>query len=245
MKRNIFLKILAFSILWLYACTKADAPIENLVLDKDGSYVNPDGCEEYVVDTYERWCTYEGNVAVYCTGWMLVNSTVVNTCVEGGGGYGNGSNNNPDEPDGLSCSSFNFVRTTSNWQEAAVYDVRLKIVFYDASTNSYRTTKISLGTQNRPLWFGLPVTRYDGTAYTAGQAAELAAECVQNAADVVTSLFVNNPSVTPQQLQSEYLKQIKNFMLSYGGRCDYNGSGSSSVVPKKAQYNFFGTGDCD
>ncbi|MFM9836975.1 MAG: hypothetical protein ACKVOQ_01855 [Cyclobacteriaceae bacterium] len=143
---------------------------------------------------------------------------------------------------GIDCASFSFIPTNSTWQEAAVYNIRFRVRFYSYPLNTVTFRDVII---SKPVWFGLPTERYDGTIVQSGEASEIAAQAVQNASNIVHSMFIESPAVLTSTLENAFMKEIQLFMTALGGRADFNGSGSSQVVPRDAQYKLFGNGNCN
>lgn len=141
---------------------------------------------------------------------------------------------------GIDCASFQFVATNSTWQECSVLDVGFKVSIVALNgVVSTSTMKI-----NRPIWFGFPITDYNGNTIAPGEAAEKAASAVQYANDLVSRLYIENPSTPLSMGQSWFMSFLKSKMLMDGGRADFYGSGSPLVSPSTASYLLFGNGNC-
>jgi hypothetical protein len=143
---------------------------------------------------------------------------------------------------GIDCSSFYFIGTANNWQEAAITNIKfqVKIVDLDGSVISVNEMKIT-----KPIWFGLPAIRWDGSTVSAGKAAEIAASAVQYASDLTHLLYLENPNTPISTAESVFMGYLKSKLLTDGGRADFNGSGASNVITTSAEYRFWGNGNCE
>ena len=144
---------------------------------------------------------------------------------------------NPEDPSkvaGLDPSSFSFTKTSSNWQEAGVTKLKVKVKFVRGPRSGESINVII----QQALIFGLPIKKADGTVYSTTQAAELSAESVEQATFLTVQILKNNPTLTREQIQATFIKNIKLFMLNYGGRVDRNGSGSPKIKVKEADYDW-------
>ena len=141
----------------------------------------------------------------------------------------------PVKVTGLDPSSFKFTKTSSNWQEAGVSKLKLKVRFVGGPRKG---ELVSLIVQY-PLIFGLPINRADGTTYSASQAAELSAESVDYAERLTTQLVKTDPLLTREQLQASFIKNIQVFMANYAGTVSRTGSGSPKIATKEADYEWF------
>jgi RHS repeat-associated protein len=136
---------------------------------------------------------------------------------------------------GLDPSSFKFVKTGGNWQEAGVSKLKLKVKFIGGERNGESINVII----QFPLIFGLPINKSDGSSYTAAMAALLSTESVQQASFLTVQLFKEDPAATREQIQSSFIKNMQLFMLNYGGRVDRSGSGSPKIRINEAEYDWF------
>jgi len=143
---------------------------------------------------------------------------------------------------GIDCASFAFRQTSSNWQESKVGGLHFTVRVLDASTGYTYSRTLTI---SRPVWFGLPIERFDGTVYSSGQAAEIAASAVQYANDLTHALFVENPALPVSTAESVWLTHLKSKLLMDGGRADFVGSGSPNVIFTEATYAIIGNGNCN
>jgi RHS repeat-associated protein len=144
----------------------------------------------------------------------------------------------PEDPSkvaGLDPSSFAFTKTSSNWQEAGVTKLKVKVKFVGGARSGESINVII----QQALIFGLPIKKADGTVYSTTQASELSAESVEQATFLTVQMLKNNPTLTREQIQATFIKNIQLFMLNYGGRVDRNGSGSPKIKVKEADYDWF------
>jgi RHS repeat-associated protein len=152
------------------------------------------------------------------------------------------NNNDSDEeenktnaPAGIDASSFAYRKTSSNWQEAGVSKLKLKVRFVLGPKTGQGISVII----KFPLVFGLPVKRYDGSIITETEAAEISALAVSNAEYLTVQQYKHNSLATREMVQEAFIKNMKLFMLNYGGRVDRNGSGSPKIKVKEADYDWF------
>lgn len=141
----------------------------------------------------------------------------------------------PSKVDGLDPSSFAFTKTSSNWQEAGVSKLKVKVKFVGGPRSGESINVII----QQALIFGLPIKKADGTVYSTTQAAELSAESVEQATFLTVQMLKNNPTLTREQIQATFIKNVQLFMLNYGGRVDRNASGSPKIKVKEADYDWF------
>ncbi len=144
--------------------------------------------------------------------------------------------------DGIDCASFQFIKTNSNWQESSLVNVGFKIKYINPQSNLLVSSELTI---TRPIWFGFPVRRYDGTEVSSGKAAELAASAVQYASDLTHILYIQNPNMLVSLAEQTFIRYLQSRMRDFGGRADFYGSGSPQVLPKAPSYSLFGNGDCD
>lgn len=201
----------------------------------------------YEVLTWERQCittfTQYGNTTD-CREWFLIGSYLIGNCFASDEGNGGGTETAyaPISEDGLDCSSFDFRSTASNWQEAGLTNARVKFRWIGTLKHG-ESISITLGA---PIVIGLPKVRQDGTVYSPGKAAELAAEASDFAHDM-TAQLLKALRYKPQDyvIEQTYRKWLNEFINNYGGNASRIGSGSPNIVFKNAQYSFLGNGNCD
>ena len=140
---------------------------------------------------------------------------------------------------GIDCVSFSFSKSSANWQEAKVKNIKFNVVFSDAARSDVRVTV------DRPIWFGFPVRYGNGQLVSEGQAATDAANAAERAADRLFDFYKRVPVVVMKYvLEQKFLDFIKEEMILKGGRADFYGSGSPSIITNEANYDLFGNGDC-
>lgn len=206
--------------------------------------VHLDAC--YEILTWERDCvtTYDQNGIGQkeCGEWFLVGSHMVGNCSSNSGGGSGAASYDPYSENGIDCHSFVFSKTTTaNWQEAGVKDIVLKTVWI-GPTRAAVVIDYKLTT---PVVFGLPIERADGTIYTPGMAATIAAQA-ESKAIVELNRWAKYLPVMPSnsEIEIQYRNFLKMFMLAYGGTADKNGSHSPNIIYKTASYKLLGNGKC-
>ncbi len=150
-------------------------------------------------------------------------------------------NNAADSPP-PSCESFNFRKTTSDahWQEAAVKNIRFKIVVY-TPPNNIRVTQSIVFPQ--AVLFGMPTNMVVGGNISPGMAAELSAEAIKVSMDETVDRY--GGKYVSQLIVTNYFRErlIENYqMMTNGGRVNFNST--SNITPTEYKTTLFGTGDC-
>lgn len=141
-----------------------------------------------------------------------------------------------------SCESFNFVNTTSNWQEAAVANIHFQVTVITPQ-GMFVNLVVDYP---QPILFGCPRNLVVGnTQITPGMAAELSARVLKLSMNQTVSKFGNKP-VTSAIVKIYFESRLKhNYPLFIpGARVNVNAN-NYSVTPTQYQTNAFGTGDCD
>lgn len=136
---------------------------------------------------------------------------------------------------GIDCDSFQFKNTSTNWQEAAVSNIRFNVRL---STGEMRSMIIT-----RALYFGVPMENRDGDLISAVDAANFSAGAVQRASDIAHQVFVYDPTVQDATVETAFMNLLKQQMTIVGGRVDLYGSGT--ILRKTdANYVLIGNGIC-
>jgi len=135
---------------------------------------------------------------------------------------------------GLSPISFNFRNTLSNWQEAAVRNIKLQVRFIGGARAGQGLNVIV----KNALYFGLPLERANGDVYSNSYAAKIAAGAVNLAVFVTTEEFQDNESLSRDQIQSLFIDNIRAVMLTYGGTLSKD-TRSPGVAISNAEYTWF------
>lgn len=141
-----------------------------------------------------------------------------------------------------SCESFNFQNTSSNWQEAAVKNIKFLIVVVNPEG-----LNINQNIQyTQPVLFGCPRNLLIGnTNISAGLAATLSAKALSLSMKQTVKKFGTKP-VTEELVRIYFESRLKyNYPLFIpGARVNFNPN-NYSVTPTQYQSNLFSTGDCD
>lgn len=140
-----------------------------------------------------------------------------------------------EEVTGIDCDSFRFKNTSSNWQEAAVANIRFNVRL---STGVMRSMTIA-----RALYFGIPRENRDGEQISDVDASNFSAGAVQRASDIAHQLFVYDPTVQDITVENAFLNLLKQQMTIVGGRADFYGSGYTLRITN-ANYVLLGNGIC-
>ena len=92
----------------------------------------------------------------------------------------------------------------------------------------------------------MPKVRQNGTTYSPGKAAELAAEA-SDFAHFMTKEQLKNEPYRPRDnvIEDIYRKWVNLFMQNFGGTAGRTGSSSPLIVFRDAQYSFYGNGNCE
>ncbi|HXJ99522.1 MAG TPA: hypothetical protein VNJ50_11780 [Gelidibacter sp.] len=140
-----------------------------------------------------------------------------------------------------SCKSFNFINTSSNWQESAVKNIRFKIVVLSAQ-GVYVNFDVSY---TSPILFGVLRNMIIGGNINNGLAAELSAKALAISMKEVVALY-GNTVATELQVRMYFEQRLKyNYpIITNGGRVQFNAM-SYTVIPTEYKNNFFGMGNCD
>ena len=172
-----------------------------------------------------------------CSEWFLIGSRMVGNCWGSGGGGGseNYTQHKPGE-DGMDCRTFEFTPTASNWQEAGVKNCRVNVLWLGGG-RSGEYIPVVIGA---PIIIGLP------RHFTAGKAANLAAEACEYASHELYRLLKKYPTrPTDYLIEKTYRDAVEKKIKESGGTAGRVGSNSPSIVIKEAQYRLLGTGNCD
>jgi hypothetical protein len=168
-----------------------------------------------------------------------------------GGGPGTTPNENPSietgsnpsesaaEPAikrGIDCNTFDFTKTAGNWQEAGVQGFRFR--YYDQISLQYQVF-----TMRRVLVVGYPIERADGTIYSPGAAAAMAANAFQNASDKAFTHWQSNTWMNAYQVETLFNSWLRASIEANGGRLQFKGT-TSGVIINTPQYVFMGNGEC-
>lgn len=140
-----------------------------------------------------------------------------------------------------SCKSFNFVNTTSTWQEAAVINIRFSIYLINSDGISY---KYSLSFP-QPVLFGMPSNFSLGGEVGAGIAAESSANALNNTMSEIAKEYAYSHT-SESNVEVAFKERLKyNYPLYIpGGRVNFNAT-NYSVIPTEYKTNAFGIGSCN
>jgi hypothetical protein len=156
------------------------------------------------------------------------------------GGGGNG-NNYEDYNSDLDCASFVFSQTAPNWQEAGVIGFRINIAYMDGSGRGYQNYDIS-----GQIVIGMPVTRANGDFIPAGAASEIAAQTVDQAADITFRSYRNTQGVpSHRDIENSFRSNLQNVANAHGVNASTNGSGNPQIAIRQSAFKFWGTGNCN
>lgn len=139
---------------------------------------------------------------------------------------------------GIDCASFDFKKTSGNWQEAAITGFHFTVI---------NTTNLNVFTFYVPVKvvIGVPVQRANGVIYSTGDAATIAAQILEDTADELFDRYKNvSPFPSETRIGQEFWEVAKQMAQPYGATVDRTGSGSPSIVTKSAQWQTWGNGDC-
>ena len=213
-----------------------------------GNREHLDVCLEIL--TWERDCMFvysdEQIGQKVCSEWFLIGSRMVGNCWASGGGGGseNYTPHKEEEGYGLDCHSFEFTPTASNWQEAGVKNLTVRVFWTAPGKNRGKYVSTTIGA---PIIIGLPIDRITGEHLSPGAAAELAAWACDEASDEVSrllKLWPNEPSEAA--LEQEFRNQVDKAVRHWQGRAGrVRTNMPPTVVIKNAQYAFWGRGNCD
>lgn len=140
------------------------------------------------------------------------------------------------------CESFKFVKTTTDayWQEAAVKGIYFEVYILEPGATRRKYVKI---TYEQPIWFGMPTKTFDGTLISPGKAANVSAN-ILNAAMSQTAHYFRGVRSSRTDVRNYFQRTLKSIM-PFGGKANFNFTGSYLVTPSQYQVRYFGTGDCD
>lgn len=163
---------------------------------------------------------------------------------DGSGGYGDvgGDAAYAEEKTPPSCSSFNFTKTSSNWQQSAVQNIRFVIVILNPQ--GYYISHIVEYPQ--AVLFGCPTNLTVGnTSITPGMAAELSARALKISMDETRNVYAKQPvdDLTVRLYFEERLRSNYPLLIP-GGRVNFNAS-TFVGIPTQYQTSFLGTDNCN
>ena len=182
-------------------------------------------------------------------------------CYETGGGWSppNEDYPNPEFPNGsgggggditidyatfnqdISCTSFLFTQTSSNWQEAGVRGFYIKISYLDGTGRS--TMKYDIPGQ---IVIGMPITRANNDFIPLGAAAEKAAEVVDLAGDLTFQAFKNlQGPFAAYEIERAFRANLQIAARYYNVNVSTNGSVSPDILIKQSEFTILGTGNCN
>lgn len=160
----------------------------------------------------------------------------------GGSGAGTGTPSAPEVKDDLppSCESFNFTKTTNNWQEALVKNVHFKVFLL----NEKGVEILHVIEFAQPIAFGTPLNIQVGnTNITPGIAANTSARALQRAMqDVIDRYGHTRESELTVRLYFEKRLKYNYPLYIHGGRVNFNATNNGRVTDYKT--NIITGGDC-
>jgi len=151
---------------------------------------------------------------------------------------------NPDEQEGytslvevtalggISPNSFDFRRTSGNWQEAGVDKIKLQYRFVAGE----RSGQILNAIIQYPLIFGFPIMPKDFPEVKPEIAAKIAADVVNYSAARLGDEMSRTSLTNRDQMISQFIINAKENLKGFGAKVDRSGSGSSKIKIKEAEY---------
>lgn len=139
------------------------------------------------------------------------------------------------------CESFNFVNTSTNWQEAALTNVHFQVSVVSPS-GIYVNHVVEFP---QPILFGVPRhLSIGGATISPGLAAWLSAKALRISMNETVKKYGNKP-VTYMIVDLYFEQRLKhNYpLVTSGGRVNIHPT-TISVTPTPYQTNAFGIGDC-
>ncbi len=163
------------------------------------------------------------------------------SCNSGPSG-GVGVNATPPPP---SCKSFSYVNTASNWQEASVINIRFNIVLIEIVAG-VRVKKVIPIIFPNPVRFGVPKQFKNGTRISAGLAAELSAQAIEDSIDDVISTYNNLVVSSTDVIRNQFKERLKHNHRerTNGGRVNFNDL-LVDLTPTQYQTSAIITDGCD
>lgn len=140
------------------------------------------------------------------------------------------------------CESFNFVNTSSNWQEAALTNVHFQVNVISPS-GIYVNHIVEFP---QPILFGVPRHfAIGGATISPGLAAWLSAKALRISMNDTVKMYGNKP-VTSTLVNLYFEQRLRhNYpIVTNGGRVNIHPT-TISVTPTAYQTNAFGIGDCE
>nr|WP_295869666.1 hypothetical protein [uncultured Chitinophaga sp.] len=143
----------------------------------------------------------------------------------------------PEDAGRLSCHTFAFISTASNWQESGVSGLQLVGDWFGLyagfSVKAYGN-----------VFVGIPKKLSGGKVITSGAAATAAAKAANNAADVQRAKYFGMTKqqfdlITPTAMAAEFRNLMQGFLSDeIGGGCTVSRMASNDKVPlQKAKWN--------
>ena len=120
--------------------------------------------------------------------------------------------------------------------------MRIKIKVIDPPYNGFTRSAVIPG----QIVIGLPLNRSDGTYYSEGDAAEIAASIIDNAA-YQTHLKMLHYAEFPSdaEIETAFRHWASIFAATFGGTATFNGSRHNSIIVNDAKYVMLGSGNCN
>ena len=204
--------------------------------------------EAYEIEVCTQWCTSVNDGPEHCEEpvctfeWRYREVPDPPASSSGGSSSSSTSSGSEESDPGtgtgtstvdFSCASYQFINTSSFFQEAGVRGIRMKVL--DSQRSIAR--EINMPT----LIFGLP------TFLTKGQAAEFAASSVNRASDAVWGLYRASPTLPNDPIiQNKFIELLQAFLSVKGGTVQRDGTQTDPIVIiSNADYDIFGSGDCN